>query len=168
MSVKLQYVPVGRIVNTHGVRGEVRALPDDGKPAFLTRFRTFYLDGVPVPVESARVHKGFALLRFRGVDDMDAAAALKGHVLSIDRADAPDVPFFDAELIGMDVYDAASGQRVGELTDVETYPASKVYTVRGEHTYLIPAVPDAFILSVDVDANRMDIRMWEGLAQDAD
>ena len=166
--MKLRSVPVGRIVNTHGVRGEVRVLPRDVEPAFLTRFRTFYMDGVPVGVEAARVHKGCALLRLAGVGDMDAAAALKGRELSIDRADAADVPFFDAELPGMEVFDGATGECIGTLTKVEEYPASKVYTVRGEHTYLIPAVPEAFILSVDVERNRMEVRVWEGLAQDAD
>ena len=166
--MKLQRVPVGRIVNTHGVRGEVRALPRDVDPAFLTRFRTLYLDGEPVTVEAARVHKGCALPRLAGVSDMDAATALKGRELSIDRADAADVAFFDAELPGMEVFDAATGECIGTLTKVEAYPASKVYTVRGEHTYLIPAVPDAFILSVDVERNRMEVRVWEGLAQDAD
>ena len=158
---------VGRIVNTHGVRGEIRVLPLDADPAFLTRFRTFYMDGVPVTVEAARVHKGCALIRLAGVNDMDAANALKGRELSIDRADAPDVPFFDAELLGMEVFDAATGECIGILEKAETYPASKVYTVRGTHTYLIPAVPEAFILSVDVDRNRKEVRVWEGLAQDA-
>lgn len=164
--MKLRYVPVGRIVNTHGVRGEVRALPVEKDPAFLTRFRTFYMDGKPVAVESARTHKGFALLRFEGVGDMDAAEALKGRELSIDRADAPEVPFFDAELPGMEVFDAATGECIGTLTQVETYPASKVYTVKGKHTYLVPAVPAAFIMSTDIDRNRMEINVWEGLAQD--
>lgn len=166
--MRLNQVPVGRIVNTHGVRGEVRVLPRDGDPAFLTRFRTLYVDGAPVAIEAARVHKGCALIRFAGVGDMDAAQALKGREVSIDRADAPDVPFFDDELPGMEVFDAATGECIGTLTKVEAYPASKVYTVRGEQTYLIPAVPDAFILSVDVDANRMEVRVWEGLAQDVD
>ena len=164
--MKLRYVPVGRIVNTHGVRGEVRVLPIEKDPAFLTRFRTFYMDGKPVAAESARVHKGFALLRFEGVSDMDAAAALKGREISIDRADAPEVPFFDAELPGMEVFDAATGELLGTLTEVESYPASKVYTVKGMHTYLIPAVPGAFIVSTDVERNRMEINVWEGLAQD--
>ncbi len=164
--MRLRYVPVGKIVNTHGVRGEVRALPHDGGPAFLTRFRRFYADGQPVAVESARVHKGFALIKFEGFGDMDAAEALKGKTLEIDRADASDVPFFDAELIGMEVYDADTRERVGTLTDVEAYPASKVYTVKGAHTLLVPAVPGAFIVSTDIDANRMEIHVWEGLAQD--
>ena len=164
--MRLNQIPVGKIVNTHGIHGEVRALPRDGDPAFLARFRRFYVDGRPFEAEAARVHKGFALLKFAGVDGMDAADALKGCELAIDRADAPDIPFFDAELIGMEVFDADTGEAVGTLTQVETYPASKVYTVKGAHTYLVPAVPDAFIASVDVDANRMEIHVWEGLAQD--
>lgn len=164
--MRLRYVSVGKIVNTHGIRGEIRVLPHDGDPAFAARFHTLYLDGQPVAVEAARVHKGFALLKLAGVNDMDAAAALKGRELSIDRADAPDIPFFDAELIGMEVYDAATGGLLGTLTKVERYPAHKVYTVKGAHTYLVPAVPEAFVVSTDVDANRMEIRVWEGLAQD--
>lgn len=164
--MRLSYVPVGRIVNAHGVRGEIRARPYDGDPAFLTRFRTFYVDGVPVKAESSRVHKGFALIRFSGADTMDAALAYKGKELSIARADAPDVPFFDAELLGMEVFDGETGERLGVLKSVEPYPAHKIYDVRGERHYLIPAVPDAFILSVDTDRNRMEVRVWEGLAVD--
>ena len=54
---------------------------------------------------------------------------------------------------------------MGELVRVDRYPASKVYTVRGVTEFLVPAVKDAFILGVDLENNRMDIRMWEGLAE---
>ena len=54
---------------------------------------------------------------------------------------------------------------MGELTKVERYPASKVYTVRGVKEFLVPAVKDAFILNVDLETNRMDIRIWEGLLE---
>lgn len=164
--MRLHTVTVGRVVNAHGVRGEARVLPYGVPPAFLTRFRTLYVDGVPMAVETARVHKGCTLIRFAGVDDMDAALSLKGRTLTIDRADASDTPYFRDELPGMEVFDGETGQLLGTLTDVETYPASDVYTVRGERVYLIPAVPDAFILSVDVDRNRMEVRVWEGMAQD--
>ena len=56
-----------------------------------------------------------------------------------------------------------AGAPLGELTAVENYPAHKVYTVRGEREYLIPAVPGAFILSIDMDAGRMTVRVWEGM-----
>ena len=177
--MKLQRIPAGRIVNAHGVRGEVRVLPRDGDPALLRRFHTFLLDtdvfpGRRVTPLSVRVHKGFALMKFPGVDSCDSALALKGTELYLDRAEAPEGMIFDAELLGMEVYDGETGTRLGEITQVETYPASKVYTVRGKdasgrkQTYLIPAVEGAFIRSVDIEANRMEIQMWEGLAVDGD
>ena len=162
--MKLDYILVGRIVNAHGIRGEVRVLPRDGDPQFLTRFRTFYLDGKPVTPAASHVHKSFLLLKLPGVEDMNAALDLKGKDLYIRREDArlPEGQWFDDELLGLSVVDEA-GAPLGELTAVENYPAHKVYTVRGEREYLIPAVPGAFILGVDMDANRMTVRVWEGL-----
>ena len=71
----------------------------------------------------------------------------------------------DWELLGMEVYNGETGECVGELVRVEDYPASKVYTVRGVKDFLVPAVPEAFILGVDLENNRMDIRVWEGLTE---
>lgn len=165
--MKLEFVPLGRIVGVHGVRGELRVLPLERDAGFLTGFKTFYLEGRAVSAESCRVHKGMALLKLEGVEDRTAAEGLRGRELLVRRAEArlPEGECFDAELLGLDVYDGETGARVGELTRVENYPASKVYTVRGEKEFLVPAVKDAFILNVDLEGGRMDIRMWEGLAE---
>lgn len=165
--MKLEFVPAGRIVGVHGIRGEVRVLPLEGEADFLTGFQTFYLDGRAAAAESCRVHKGMALLKLEGVEDRTAAEGLRGKELLVRRADArpPEGECFDAELLGLDVYDGETGARLGELVKVERYPASKVYTVRGEREFLVPAVKDAFILSVDLENNRMDIRVWEGLTE---
>lgn len=165
--MKLDFVPAGRIVGVHGIRGELRVLPLEGEADFLSGFKTFYLDGRAVAAASCRIHKGMALLRLEGVEDRTAAEALRGKELLIRRADArlPAGECFDAELIGLDVYDGETGACVGELVKVERYPASKVYTVRGVREFLIPAVRDAFILGVDLENNRMDVRVWEGLLE---
>ena len=166
--MKLETIKVGRIVNAHGIRGEVRVQPRDGDPAFLTRFKTFYIDGQPVSPTANHVHKSLVLMKFPGVDDMNAALTYKDKDLYIRRADArlPEGECFDDELLGMEVYDEANGSLLGKITQVETYPASKVYTVKGAREYLIPAVKDAFIRSVDLDANRMEVHVWEGMATD--
>ena len=163
--MKLETIKVGKIVGTHGVRGEVRVQPRDGDPAFLTEFTAFLLDGKPVTPQACRVHKHLALMKFPGVEDMDAALALRDKDLYIRREDArlPDGECFDDELLGMEVFNGETGERLGELVRVDPYPAHKVYTVRGEREYLIPAVKDAFILSVDLDQNRMEVRVWEGM-----
>ena len=166
--MKLETINVGRIVNAHGIKGEVRVQPRDSDPYFLTEFKTVYIDGKPVTPTANHVHKSLVLMKFPGVDDMNAALTWKDKVLYIRREDAhlPEGEYFDDELLGVEVYDEATGALLGEIKQVETYPASKVYTVKGEKEYLVPAVKDAFIRSVDLDRNRMEIHLWEGLATD--
>ena len=166
--MRLETLLVGRIVNAHGIRGEVRVQPRDGDPALLTRFRTFYLDRRPVTPTSNHVHKSFCLMKLPGVEDMDAALALKGRDLYIRREDAhlPEGEYFDDELLGLRVLDDATGEELGELVGVDPYPAQKISTVRGAREYLIPAVPEVFIKSVDLDANVMRVTVWEGMASD--
>ena len=166
--MKLETIKVGRIVNAHGIRGEVRVQPRDGDPAFLTRFKTFYIDGQPVSPTANHVHKSLVLMKFPGVEDMNAALTYKDKDLYIRRADArlPEGAYFDDELLGMGVFDAATGEELGQLTAVENYPAHKVYPVKARGEYLIPAVKDVFIKSVDLDRDRMEVQVWEGMASD--
>ena len=84
----------------------------------------------------------------------------------IRRTDAGEDAVFDDELVGMDVKNADTGETLGRVTLVEDYPASKVYTVTGEKTYLIPAVPEVFIRSVDLEANVMEVHILKGMASD--
>ena len=166
--MKQEWIQVGRIVNAHATRGEVRVQPVRRSPQFLTRCKTFYLDGRPVTPTANHVHKSLVLMKFPGVDDMNAALALKEKPLYIRRDDItlPPGEYFDEELLGMEVRDADSGELLGTLTAVDAYPASKVYTVRGQREYLIPAVPEVFIRSVDVAGNRMEVHILEGMASD--
>lgn len=168
--MKLEWISIGHIVNAHGTKGEVRVLPIRQEPAFLTRFKTFYLDGAPVHPTANHIHKNTVLLKLPGVDDMNTALSLKGKVLSVRRDDARLGPgeCFDEELLGMEVYDADAGTLLGKITEVEPYPASKVYTVSGAREYLIPAVPDIFIKSVNLEENRMEVHILKGMATDED
>ena len=103
----LEYIPVGQIVNAHGIRGEVKLNPKGFDPEFLAEFPVLYIDGRAMPVKHSRVHKNVLLVTLPGVEDMDAALALKGKQVSVRRADAP-VPedyYFDAELEGLTVVD---------------------------------------------------------------
>ena len=163
--MKQEFIQVGRIVNAHGIRGEVRVQPRRVSPALLTRCKTFYIDGQAVVPTANHVHKDMVLLKLPGVDDMNAALTYKGKPLSIRRSDItlPYGEFFDDELLGLEVYDCDTGALLGTLTAVDEYPASKVYTVKGEREILIPAVKDAFIRSVNLDGGRMEVKVWEGL-----
>ena len=94
---------------------------------------------------------------------MEAAQALRGETVEIYRCDAPDDLIFAAELLDMDV--VSDGKNIGKITDVLDYPGNKVYVVKGAHSYMIPAVR-AFVLSTDLDANLMEVKLIEGMQID--
>ena len=161
--MKLQYLEAGQIVTTHGVRGEMKVLPWADGPDFLLEFDRVRIEGKDYRVESCRVQKSCNLLKLEGIDTMEAAQAMHGKTLQIYREDTdPDI-IFAAELIGMDVFH--DDAQIGKITEVLDYPGNKVYVVKGEKNYMIPAVK-AFILSTDMDANRMEVKLIEGMASD--
>ena len=165
--MRLETIKIGRIVNAHGIRGEVRVQPINQDPQFLTHFKTFYLDGQPLRPTANHVHKNVVLMKFPGVDDMNAALAMKEKVLYIRREDAPleEGECFDEELLDMEVYNWETGALLGRITRVDAYPASDVYTVKGEKEYLIPAVP-AFVEKVVLAEGRVKVHLIEGMATD--
>ena len=74
--MKLEMIKIGRIVNAHGIRGEVRVQPRDADPFFLTQFKTFYLDGQPVKPTACHVHKSLVLMKLPGVGQKTAGVVL--------------------------------------------------------------------------------------------
>ena len=165
--MKNQFLEAGQIVNTHGIRGEVKIVPWCDSPEFLLQFDTLYLDGRPVNVLEARVHKGNVLARLEGVEDVNAAMVLKGRTVFIDRTgvELPEGRHFIADLIGLNVVDADSGEALGVVADVLTPPAHEVYVVKGAHEYLIPAV-DEFVIETNVEGGYIRVRLIEGMRSD--
>lgn len=159
--MKLQYLEAGQIVTTHGVRGEMKVLPWADGPDFLLDFDRVRIDGKEYKVESCRIQKSCNLLKLAGIDTMEAAQAMHGKTLEIYREDADDDIIFAAELIGMDVYQ--DDLQIGKIIDVLDYPGNKVYVVKGDKEYMIPAVK-AFVLSTDMENNKMHVRLIEGMA----
>ena len=159
--MKLQFLEAGEIVTTHGVRGEVKVLPWGDSPEFLMEFHRVRIGGVEYKVESCRIQKTCNLVKLKGVDTMEAAQAMHGKTVEVYREDAPEGLIFAAELIGMRVQ--AQGTEIGVITDVLDYPGNKVYVVKGEFEYMIPAVKE-FIVSTDLDANVMRVKLIEGMA----
>ena len=160
---KKQYIEAGRIVNTHGVAGEVKIEVWLDSPQFLKSFKRCFIDGREVKLLSGRVHKGFLIARLEGVEDVNAAMAMKGRTVFIDRADArlPKGAFFLQDIIGASVVDE-QGREIGKLTDVMETPASNVYVVKGETEHLIPAVPE-FIMSTDAENGIITVHLIEGM-----
>lgn len=161
--MKLQYLEAGEVVSTHGVRGEMKILPWADGPEFLLDFQRVRINGTEYAVESCRVQKTCNLLKVKGIETVEDAQALRGKTVEVYREDAPEGLIFVAELIGVRVL--ADGSELGTVTDVLDYPGNKVYVVEGEHSYMIPAVKE-FVLSTDLDANVMQVRVIEGMRTD--
>ena len=166
-----RYLDCGKIVTTHGIRGEVKVEPWCDSPEFLLDFDIFYLgrDRRPVQVEKGRVHGSMVLLKLQGVDNPEDAARLRGTVLYFDRdqVQLEEGEYFIQDLLGMDVVDADDGRRYGTLVDVTETGANQVYHIRfdDERVQLIPAIPQV-VIAIDTAANQMTIRPLPGLFDD--
>ena len=160
---KNAYIEAGKIVNTHGVAGEVKIEVWLDSAAYMKRFKRLFLGERELEVESARVQKDFLLCKLRGVDDVNAAVSLKGRTVAIAREDAklPKGGYFIQDILGAKVVDE-EGNEVGTLVDVLERPASQIYVVQGESEHLIPAVP-AFIRNTDAEKGIITVHMIEGL-----
>ena len=160
--MKQKYLEAGEIVNTHGIRGEVKILPWCDGPEFLKAFKTFYIDEKPYKVCASRIHKNMLLCQLEGVEDVSVAQTFKGKGIKIDRDSAKiaEGRVFIADLIGLPVF--ADGVQIGILKDVYTGPANDVYMVSGEKEYMIPAVSE-FLLDVNVDEGYIKVKLLEGM-----
>ena len=162
--MKQAYLEAGRIVNTFGVKGEVKIMPWCDSAEFLLPFRTLYIDGTARRVISSRVHKDMLIVLFEGTEDLNAAMALKNKVVKFARSDAnlPEGRFFIADILGSEVLDE-SGRAVGRLTDVLELPAGQVYVVEGEDgEHTIPNRSE-FILDVNADEGVIRVHLIEGM-----
>ena len=165
------FLEAGQIVGTHGVRGEVRVQPWCDTPQQFSGFKHLYWDesGKQPAKGKARPHKTMALVKLEGVDTVEAAQALRGRMLYVDRRDIrlPKGHHLVQDLIGLTIVDADTGETYGTLTDVSQTGANAVYhmqTDKGE--ILIPAIPDV-VISIDTKQDILRLRPMKGLLDDA-
>ena len=161
-----RFLEAGEVVGTHGIQGEVKILPWADGPEFLLGFKTLYLNGKPYAVRSSRVHKTCVLAKLEGIDTPEQATLLRKQVVTVDRTGVklPDGAVFIADLIGCRALDD-DGNEFGKITDVLTMPSSDVYVIKGEKTYMIPAVK-AFVREINVAEGFVRVHLIEGMATD--
>ncbi len=161
--MKLQFVEAGEIVNVHGLAGEIKVLPWLDSPEDLVDFERCRIARHDYEIANCRVQKTCCLVKLRGIDTVEDAQKLRGKTVLLYREDIDDEVIFAAELIGVEVF--CDGEKIGDITEVLDYPGNSVYVVKGEKTYMIPAVK-AFILNTDVEGNRMEVKLLEGMETD--
>ncbi|MBP3242342.1 MAG: 16S rRNA processing protein RimM [Ruminococcus sp.] len=165
--MKKEFLEAGKIVNTHGIRGEVKIMPYTDSPELLAEFDRLFLGKAhtEVIIEHSRAFKNMVIAKIEGVNTPEEADKLRNKLLYMHRDDLEldEDTYFIQDLIGMEVRDADSGQVYGKIADVMQTGANDVYVVKGDdREYLVPAIGDV-VVSTDIDADIMTIRPLEGL-----
>ena len=160
-------LPTGQIVNTHGLRGDMKIMPWADDPDDLLDFDRFFIDGKEYEVRHSTRQKNMILLNLKGIDTIEDANKLRGKELCISRDDVEleEGVVFIADLIGLPVL--ADGVEIGKITEVLTLPGNDVYVVKGEHEYMIPAVQE-YVEPLDISEGCVRVTLIEGMQTDAD
>lgn len=167
----MEYYNVGKIVNTHGVRGEVRVLATtDFIDERFAKGNTLYLqqagDPLPLTIESTRQHKGFVLVKFAGYDNINDVERFRDHELMVsadDQQPLDDGQYYYHQIIGLDVEDT-DGRHLGRIKEILSPGANDVWVVeRPEKRDLLLPVIDDVVKNVNLDKNLVTVELMEGL-----
>ena len=164
-----QFLQVGVISSTHGIRGEVKVFPTTGDAARFKKLKKVLLDTdreqVELEIQSVKFFKQFVILKFKGIDNINDIEKYKGKSLLVPREDG--VPlgrdeYYIADMIGMEVF--AGDERFGVIKDVMETGANEVYIIDSDMhgEVLIPAIRQC-VIDVDVEDKKMQIRLMDGL-----
>lgn len=161
-------VNIGKIINTHGIRGELKIYPtsDNADERFMpgeTVYLSFNKKEVSFEIESVRVHKGVLLVVFKDHHDINLVEKYKGCILYVEADHEEDEDdFYYFELIGCKVFE--NDQLIGEVTEILETQAHEILRVKRENNadVLIPYV-DEFIMDVDVDEKVITVQLIEGM-----
>ena len=161
---------IGKIVNTHGIRGEVKVTPWCDEPEAFESLKNLYdKDGNVLEIVRVRYHKSSVILTLKGVSDMNTAETLKGIILYADRDDLGELPegtYYICDLIGLDVV-TEDGKAIGKLTDCFPTGSNDVYVVKPPQgrDILLPAIPQV-IKEVCLEDGKMIVTLMKGLVDD--
>lgn len=171
--MKKQFLDSGKIVGTHGIKGEVRIEPWCDSPEFLCAFKKLYLDenGQTFIEVKSRPHKNITLAKIKGIDTIEAAEKFRGKVVYINRQDIKleDGVNFVQDLIGLEVKDVENGIVYGKITDVLRTGANDVYEITDSNNekYLAPVI-DEVVEEINVDGGFVLIHPMKGIFDDED
>ena len=162
-----EMIEIGKIVNTHGLRGEVKIVPWLDYPEVFEAFDHVYTEGCAqrYDVKSVRYQKANLIVAFDGVDRVEAAEKLKNKVVTVEKSyfyDLPDGTYLVADIIGLRATDGETDY--GVVTDVFSTGSNDVYVIEknGKKPLLLPII-DGVVDEVDLDGGIIKINIPDGL-----
>ncbi|MFT8347878.1 ribosome maturation factor RimM [Clostridium saccharoperbutylacetonicum] len=155
----LKLFKIGQIVNTHGVKGEVKVYPLTDDVNKFKRLKTVLVDGVERNILGVKFQKDRVILKIEGIDSMNDAETYKQKYIEIPRDNEPELPpdtYYVVDLKECTVYDT-NEKEIGRIFDVISTPNNDVYWVKEPKEVLIPVLRD-IVLSVDIDLKKVVIK----------
>lgn len=160
----MNLIYIGEIVNTHGIKGEVRLISDfKYKEQTFKQGQKIYVGKrhEELVINSYRKHKNYDMLTFEGIDNINDVIMYKGDSVYIDRDSIQIDGYFDEDIIGLDVYDKET--KIGKVEQILKNKAHDILVVQGEkNKHLIPYLSE-YVEKIDLDNNRMNIKVIKGL-----
>ncbi|MBU5426511.1 ribosome maturation factor RimM [Tissierella pigra] len=167
----MEYTIVGKIINSHGIKGEVKIYPLTDNINRFDYLKTAYIGDKKIKVELERVkyHKNLAILKFKEFNDINEIIFLKDSFIYVDETEKvvlPENHFFIYDLVGSKVFDTKNNL-IGILSDVIQGPSNDVYIIKDvekDKEYLIPAV-NQFIININIDNKEIVVNPIEGMIE---
>lgn len=167
--MKKQYLEMGKITKTQGLKGEVRMQYYCDSPDLVEEFDTLYMgkDKAPVEIEKSRYLKSdVVVIKIKGIDTPEAAQKLIGRILYLDREDVelPEDVWFIQDIIGLEVVDADKGTSYGKVDEIYQNGGADVYSLKTPDgkQLMFPAIPEVLI-KTDLEEGKIHIRPLQGL-----
>ena len=149
---------IGKIVNTFGIKGEVKIYP---YVDYIMNLSYFYVDNNKMEIEKCRTQKNLIIVKIKGIDDINVVEDLKGKIIYVFEEDLPSLPqgtYYIKDLIGLDVI-TDDGKELGKLDDVIHTGANDVYDVNG---LLLPVI-DEVVKKIDLENHKIIVHLIDGL-----
>ncbi len=160
-----EYIAIGKILNTHGLKGEVVAEVATDFPERFASAAKVYVDRRPMTIERSELLHGKVILKLHGIDAVEDAEKVKGKLVEIYRSQLVPLPegqYYHFQLIGLEVR-TGQGEVLGKITEIMSTASNDIYLVTGnKREVLLPAVAD-FIESIDLDKGCLVIKPVKGL-----
>ena len=161
---------VGKIANTHGLRGEVKVAVWMDYPEEFEALETVYLktrkETLKLTVKNVRYQKNNLIVKFAEFNDINEVEQYKNCVLYADRDELGELPegvHYIVDLIGLEVYNE-EGEKLGVIADVINNGASDIYDVKreGKNNLLLPVI-DEVVKEIDIEGGKVTVHVMEGL-----
>ncbi|MDD7793772.1 ribosome maturation factor RimM [Clostridium sp. 'White wine YQ'] len=154
-----EFFNIGQIVNSHGIKGEVKVFPLTDDVMRFKKLKSILIGDIEYKIESCKFQKDRVILKLEGVEDMNAALKLKTKYLKVPRKDAVKLPedtYFIADLIGCNVYDT-NDALIGKIYDVIKTGSNDVYWIKEPKEVLIPVLKE-IVLDINIEESKIVIK----------